>query len=390
MSQIAWTTHDHPSTPRAPPPSPPAPYSDDIVFPDPEISSTLRPADLQLPTPSLPERTPPHPRPPLEDASTPMLAGAIPLSHLPPTASDSSHAPDPRDPTATLPPAIPPFHESDALLPGPSLTSAGPPPPAAYALAAHACDPTNPTETDPNDIPTPQSAQPPAAWRRELQGMLAEAFALTAGNRSTAVMCLAGFVTNLLTGLAWGLVLAWARDSLGLFASQRNLLAASYDFTKGLTQFLTGVISDRLGRKAPVCLGLLLNAAALLVIALGGGFGGALLPSTSSAVELRGLQFGYLVLGGTLLGLGTGALYPALIGAVADHVPPGKRAASVGVFRFWRDLGYAAGALVAVVADVASPEAALLVAAGLAGATGAAVHVLYRERMQHLSQVQGS
>lgn len=74
---------------------------------------------------------------------------------------------------------------------------------------------------------------------------------------------------------------------------------------KGLSQFLTGMVSDLVGRKPPVVVGLMLNAGGLLVIALGTGYEGALLPPTSDAADLRALQFGYLVSvrDGKLIGL---------------------------------------------------------------------------------------
>lgn len=86
------------------------------------------------------------------------------------------------------------------------------------------------------------------------------------------------------------------------------------------------------------------------------------------------------VLGGTLLGLATGLCYPTLIAAIADHFEPEKRAQSIGVYRFHRDLGYAAGALIAVFADSSRPETAILVSAALTLVTGLLVSAFYRER----------
>ena len=189
-------------------------------------------------------------------------------------------------------------------------------------------------------------------------------------NKSTALVCASGFAVNLTTGVAWGLLLAWARDSLGLSGGQRDFVAASYSLVKGLSQLVTGPLSDWGGRRRPLALGFVINAGGLLVSALAPQVAGG---SSSAA------RFQCLVLGSVILGLGTGLVYPALAAAIGDHAAPEARGTCVGTFRFWRDLGYTAGALVALLADGTSPAAALGVVAAVSTGLAVAIFLLYHE-----------
>jgi MFS family permease len=164
----------------------------------------------------------------------------------------------------------------------------------------------------------------------------------------------AGLVNNLNDGLAWGLLpLLFARR--GLSVGQIGLLAALYPAVWGLGQLLTGPLSDRLGRKPFITGGMLLQAFALAGIALAGSF----LPWAACAV---------------LLGAGTAMVYPTLLAAVGDVAHPSWRATAVGVYRLWRDAGFAVGALLAgLVADLAGLEAAVWVVAALTAASGLVV-----------------
>ena len=182
-------------------------------------------------------------------------------------------------------------------------------------------------------------------------------------------MCLSGFAVNLTTGVAWGLLLAWARDGLGLSGGQRDFLAAAYSFVKGLSQFVTGPLSDWGGRRRPLVLGFAANAAGLMVSALG--------PRALGPDPAR--RFACLVLGSVVIGLGTGLVYPTLAAVIGDHCLPEERGTSVGTFRFWRDLGYTVGALVALLADGTSPVAALASVAAVSVALSCANCWLYRE-----------
>ena len=210
--------------------------------------------------------------------------------------------------------------------------------------------------------PAPEgSLQVPGAWELFRR--------TTAGSRSTALVCLSGFAVNLTTGVAWGLLLAWARDGLGLTGGQRDFVAAAYSLVKGLSQFVTGPLSDWGGRRRPLVMGFAANAAGLVVSALG--------PRALSSDPAG--RFACLVLGSVIIGLGTGLVYPTLAAAIGDHCLPEERGTCVGAFRFWRDLGYTAGALVALLADGTSPVAALSSVAAVSVFLSGANHWLYLE-----------
>jgi MFS family permease len=166
----------------------------------------------------------------------------------------------------------------------------------------------------------------------------------------------AGLVNNLNDGLAWGLLpLLFVRG--GLSVGQVGVLAALYPAVWGIGQLLTGPLSDRLGRKPLITGGMLLQALALAGTALAGSF----LPWAASAI---------------LLGVGTAMVYPTLLAAIGDVAHPSWRASAVGVYRLWRDTGFAVGALLAgLVADLAGMAAAVWVVAALTAASGLVVAV---------------
>ena len=166
----------------------------------------------------------------------------------------------------------------------------------------------------------------------------------------------AGLVNNLNDGLAWGLFpLLFVRS--GLPVAQVGLLAALYPAVWGLGQLLTGLLSDRLGRKPLITGGMLLQAVALAGTALAGSFR----PWAASAI---------------LLGIGTAMVYPTLLAAISDVAHPSWRATAVGVYRLWRDAGFAVGAVLAgLVADLAGLDAAVWVVAALTAASGLVVAV---------------
>jgi MFS family permease len=162
----------------------------------------------------------------------------------------------------------------------------------------------------------------------------------------------AGLVNNLNDGLAWGLVpLFLAAHGAGV--AQVGLVAAVYPGVWSVAQIATGHWSDSIGRKPPIVAGMLVQAGALVLLALSGG---ALAVAVAAAA---------------LLGLGTALVYPTLIAAISDAVSPVARASVVGVYRFWRDMGYALGALIAgVTADAFGYVGAIALVAGLTAASG--------------------
>jgi MFS family permease len=162
----------------------------------------------------------------------------------------------------------------------------------------------------------------------------------------------AGLVNNLNDALAWGLVPLYLAAE-GASAGQIGVVAALYPAVWGAGQVATGWLSDHTGRKPLIVAGMLVQAAALGLLAVGGG------------------AFGTAVLAATLLGLGTALVYPTLIAAVSDAVTPSERAPVVGVYRFWRDFGFVLGALLAgLVADALGSRPAITLVALLTAASG--------------------
>jgi MFS family permease len=162
----------------------------------------------------------------------------------------------------------------------------------------------------------------------------------------------AGLVNNLNDALAWGLAPLYLAAH-GASVREIAAVAAAYPVVWGAGQLFTGWLSDHTGRKPLITFGMLVQAGALGVLVAGDG---AFAPSLAAAL---------------LLGAGTAMVYPTLIAAVSDASQPRDRARVVGVYRFWRDFGVVLGALIAGIgADVTSTQTAILIVAGLTGASG--------------------
>jgi MFS family permease len=162
----------------------------------------------------------------------------------------------------------------------------------------------------------------------------------------------AGLVNNLNDGLAWGLVPLFLAAH-GADVQDIGLVAALYPAVWSVGQIGTGHWSDRVGRKPLIVAGMLVQAAALTLLAVGNG---TLLSAATAAV---------------LLGAGTALVYPTLIAAMSDAVTPVERAPVVGVYRFWRDTGYVFGGVIAgVVADALGYGGAIACVAALTAASG--------------------
>ncbi len=164
----------------------------------------------------------------------------------------------------------------------------------------------------------------------------------------------AGLVNNLNDGLAWGLFPVLFA-SAGLPVGRVGLLAAVYPAVWGIGQLFTGALSDRWGRKFLITTGMLLQAAALAVIALA---------DTFSAWAVAAV----------FLGAGTALVYPTLLAAIGDVAHPTWRARSVGIYRLWRDGGFAVGAVLAgVLADLWGIRGAVWAVALITAASGLVV-----------------
>lgn len=189
-----------------------------------------------------------------------------------------------------------------------------------------------------------------------------EVFMLTSfRNRNLFAASQAGMINNLNDGMSWGIFPLFF-TTLGLGIERIGLLKAVYPVVWGSCQIVTGPLSDRWGRKGLIVAGMWVQAGGLALTALTG-------------------QFRWWLVASVLLGLGTAMVYPSLIAAVSDASEPGWRARSLSVYRFWRDLGYAIGALSAgLMADRFGFAAAILVVAAVTFASGGVVAIMMRER----------
>lgn len=170
----------------------------------------------------------------------------------------------------------------------------------------------------------------------------------------------AGLVNNLNDGMSWGIFpLFYA--SFGLGVERIGVLKAVYPIVWGLLQTVTGPLSDRWGRKGLIVFGMWTQAAALALTAFT-------------------TDFSLWLAAGILLGVGTAMVYPTLIAAVSDASHPTWRARSLSVYRFWRDLGYAIGAVAAgIIADQFGIAAAIAAVAALTFASGVIVALAMHE-----------
>jgi MFS family permease len=182
----------------------------------------------------------------------------------------------------------------------------------------------------------------------------------TVRDRSLSAACQAGLVNNLNDAMAWGLLPLFFAAA-GLSVGEIGVLAAAYPAVWAVAQIGTGAWSDRVGRKPLIVAGMLVQAIAIGVIAAGSSFSIWLVAAVG-------------------LGIGTALVYPTLLAAVADVAEPAWRGAAVGVYRLWRDLGFAVGAIVVgLVADAAGASSAIWAVAALTAGSGLLVAARMRE-----------
>ncbi|MDH6235593.1 MFS family permease [Cryobacterium sp. CG_9.6] len=187
-----------------------------------------------------------------------------------------------------------------------------------------------------------------------------QVFTLTSfRDRSLSSISQAGMVNNLNDGLAWGLFpILFA--AAGLSIERIGILAAVYPAVWGAGQLITGGLSDRIGRKWLIVGGMIVQAVALGMVAVGD-------------------SFGIWLAAAVLLGVGTAMVYPTLLAAIGDVAHPEWRARSVGAYRLWRDGGFAVGALLSgLIADAFGIPSAVAVVAALTAASGFIVAVRMR------------
>lgn len=201
---------------------------------------------------------------------------------------------------------------------------------------------------------TPKLERPPSQrevfWRTTLT------------DRNLSSVSQAGLVNNLNDGMAWGLFPLWFA-ALQMSLEQIGILAAIYPATWGIAQLATGALSDRIGRKWLIACGMWVQAAGIAAVVVSSGL-----------TEL--------VVGAVFLGVGTAMVYPTLLASIGDVAHPSWRASAVGVYRLWRDLGYAMGALLSgLIADALGLSAAMVAVAVLTFASGVVVAIRMRETL---------
>jgi MFS family permease len=182
------------------------------------------------------------------------------------------------------------------------------------------------------------------------------------GDRNLSSVSQAGLVNNLNDGMAWGLFpLLFAAVGMGI--DDVAILAAIYPATWGVAQLGTGALSDRIGRKWPIASGMWTQAVGIALVAASNTFAG-------------------FASGAALLGLGTAMVYPTLLAAIGDVASPAWRASAIGVYRFWRDLGYAVGAVIAgFTADWLGLDRAIWIVAALTFISGVVVALRMTETL---------
>jgi len=185
----------------------------------------------------------------------------------------------------------------------------------------------------------------------------------TLTDRNLSSVSQAGLVNNLNDGMVWGLFpLLFAAANLSL--DRIGALAAIYPATWSVGQLGTGALSDRIGRKWLIAGGMWVQAVGIAAVIVSDGFAG-------------------FAMGGVLLGVGTAMVYPTLLAAIGDVAAPAWRASSVGVYRLWRDLGYAVGAVLAgLAADAFGLKDAMWVVAVITFMSGVIVGVRMDETLQ--------
>ena len=206
-----------------------------------------------------------------------------------------------------------------------------------------------PTNESTNDPPRPRSIR--------------EIFALASWKERNLFSCSqAGLVNNLNDGMSWGIYPLFFA-SLGLGVAAIGTIKAVYPVAWGILQLVTGPLSDRWGRKWLIAGGMVVQAGGIWL-----------------TVQVP--VYTAWMIGAVLQGLGTAMVYPTLLAAISDVAHPEWRATAMGAYRFWRDLGYAVGALISgTIADLLGMRAAIQVVAVLTLLSG--LHVAFRMRETH-------
>ncbi|MBI2115608.1 MAG: MFS transporter [candidate division NC10 bacterium] len=215
----------------------------------------------------------------------------------------------------------------------------------------------------PPRLGAPAAAVPASADPPEPTPSLKEIFRLTTWKERALSACSqAGLVNNLNDGMSWGIYPLFFA-SYGLGVAPIGVIKAVYPATWGILQLITGPLSDRWGRKWLIAGGMAVQALGIWLTVL--------IP-----------RYEWWIVGATLQGFGTAMVYPVLLAAIGDVAHPKWRATSMGVYRLWRDLGYAIGALLAgIIADFLGMATAIHVVAALTLFSGLVVAIRMYETL---------
>jgi MFS family permease len=179
-------------------------------------------------------------------------------------------------------------------------------------------------------------------------------------NRSLLSVSQAGLVNNLVFGVSWGLFTLYFA-SYSVSVSDIGFLKALHPGIWGVLQLMTGSLSDKVGRKILIYPGMLVQGVGIWIVLFFNSIPG-------------------WMAGMSLLGIGTALVYPTLLAAISDIAHPKWRATSLGVYRFWRDLGFVFGAIgIGFIADLLSISIAIQVVAWIAIASGIFVLLIMKE-----------
>ena len=203
-------------------------------------------------------------------------------------------------------------------------------------------------------------------WKIVANPSFIQVFLITSWkNRSLLSVSQAGLVNNLVFGVTWGLFTIYFA-SIGFSVSDIAFLKALHPGIWGALQLVTGTLSDKVGRKILIYPGMIVQGIGVWIVLL-------------SANSFIGI-----IVGMSFLGIGTALVYPTLLAAISDVASPKWRATSLGVYRFWRDLGFVFGAIgVGFIADLSSSSIAIQLVAWIAIASGIFVLLIMKEtRMQ--------
>jgi MFS family permease len=183
-------------------------------------------------------------------------------------------------------------------------------------------------------------------------------------NHSLLAVSQAGLVNNLIFGISWGLFTLYFA-SFGTSVNEIGFLKALHPGIWGVLQLVTGSLSDRLGRKILIYPGMIVQASGIWIVLFANSFLG-------------------WVIGMSLLGVGTALVYPTLLAAISDIADPRWRATSLGIYRFWRDLGFVVGAVaIGFIADLSNISLAIHVVAWIALASGIFVLVIMKQTKKY-------